>query len=152
MGCSFQRSLNTHSPHQSISSNPISLHAILQALWPPHQGTGVLFLERTDSFLYSVLISLISCGAHLACHLLSRWYLVPIFPPWRWRRQLTFNGVHGVASQKTTLHNHRYENLKPYNITVNYFAVLRVAKNYPCNRPWRPIGLWDVEDPTLYRQ
>jgi hypothetical protein len=21
-----------------------------------------------------------------------------------------------------------------------------------CNRPWRPIGLWDVEDPTLSRQ
>jgi hypothetical protein len=23
---------------------------------------------------------------------------------------------------------------------------------YPCNRPWRPIGLWDVKDPTLSRQ
>jgi hypothetical protein len=23
---------------------------------------------------------------------------------------------------------------------------------YPCNRQWRPIGLWDVEDPTLSRQ
>jgi hypothetical protein len=22
---------------------------------------------------------------------------------------------------------------------------------YPWNRPWRPIGLWDVENPTLYR-
>jgi hypothetical protein len=25
-------------------------------------------------------------------------------------------------------------------------------KSYPCNRPWRPIGLWDVKDPTLSRQ
>jgi hypothetical protein len=23
------------------------------------------------------------------------------------------------------------------------------GKSYPCNRPWRPIGLWDVEDPTF---
>jgi hypothetical protein len=22
-------------------------------------------------------------------------------------------------------------------------------KSYPCNRPWRPIGLWDVEAPTF---
>jgi hypothetical protein len=25
-------------------------------------------------------------------------------------------------------------------------------KNYPRNRPWRPIRLWDVDDPTLSRQ
>jgi hypothetical protein len=24
--------------------------------------------------------------------------------------------------------------------------------SYPCNRPWRPIGLWDVEGLTLSRQ
>jgi hypothetical protein len=24
--------------------------------------------------------------------------------------------------------------------------------SYPCNRPWRPIGLWDVEAPTFFRQ
>jgi hypothetical protein len=23
------------------------------------------------------------------------------------------------------------------------------GKIYPCNRPWRPIGLWDVEAPTF---
>jgi hypothetical protein len=26
------------------------------------------------------------------------------------------------------------------------------SKSYPCNRPWRPMGLWDVQDPTLSRQ
>jgi hypothetical protein len=25
-------------------------------------------------------------------------------------------------------------------------------KSYPRNRPWKPIGLWYVEDPTLSRQ
>jgi hypothetical protein len=24
--------------------------------------------------------------------------------------------------------------------------------SYPCNRPWRPIGLWDVDAPTISRQ
>jgi hypothetical protein len=27
-----------------------------------------------------------------------------------------------------------------------------IKESYPCNRPWRPIGLWDIEDPTLSRQ
>jgi hypothetical protein len=26
------------------------------------------------------------------------------------------------------------------------------SKSYPRNWPWRPIGLWDVKDPTLSRQ
>jgi hypothetical protein len=25
-------------------------------------------------------------------------------------------------------------------------------QNYPCNRQWRPIGLWDVKAPTFSRQ
>jgi hypothetical protein len=25
-------------------------------------------------------------------------------------------------------------------------------QSYPCNRPWSPIGLWEVEVPTFYRQ
>jgi hypothetical protein len=27
-----------------------------------------------------------------------------------------------------------------------------VKRKCPCNRPWRPIGLWDVEDPTIDTQ
>jgi hypothetical protein len=47
-----------------------------------------------------------------ACHLLSRWFLAwLILRPWRWRqhvpskRRLTFNGLHGVISQKIELFN-----------------------------------------------
>jgi hypothetical protein len=29
---------------------------------------------------------------------------------------------------------------------------LKVKKNYPRNRPWRPIGLWGVKEPKLSRQ
>jgi hypothetical protein len=44
-----------------------------------------------------------------ACHLLSRWYLSRLFRSSRWRRNVpakrpfTFNGLHGVISQKRTL-------------------------------------------------
>jgi hypothetical protein len=34
---------------------------------------------------------------------------------------------------------------------VETISYLRRESN-PSNRPWRPIGLWDVEDPTLSRQ
>jgi hypothetical protein len=46
-----------------------------------------------------------------ACHLHSRWYLSRfILRPWRWRwhlslkRPLTFNGLHGIISQKMVLY------------------------------------------------
>jgi hypothetical protein len=45
----------------------------------------------------------------LACHLLSHWYLARLIQPWRWRwyvplkRQLTFNRLHSVISQKIVL-------------------------------------------------
>jgi hypothetical protein len=45
-----------------------------------------------------------------SCHLLPRWFLARlILRPWRWRvyvplkRRLTFNGLHGVITQKIVL-------------------------------------------------
>jgi hypothetical protein len=35
-------------------------------------------------------------------------------------------------------------------IELGYFWIKR--KRYPCNRPWRPIELWDVEVPTFFRK
>jgi hypothetical protein len=29
---------------------------------------------------------------------------------------------------------------------------MQKIKSYPCNRPWRPMGPWDVEAPTFCRQ
>jgi hypothetical protein len=42
-----------------------------------------------------------------ACHL-SRWYLARLIQPWRWidvppKHRLSFNGLHGVISQKTVI-------------------------------------------------
>jgi hypothetical protein len=31
-------------------------------------------------------------------------------------------------------------------------SILPYFKSYPCNRLWRPIGLWDIKDPTLSSQ
>jgi hypothetical protein len=41
------------------------------------------------------------------------------------------------------------------NTTLLLFQVKGKKKkwqSYPCNRPWRPTWLWDVEDPTFSRQ
>jgi hypothetical protein len=32
-----------------------------------------------------------------------------------------------------------------------FYVKDKKGKNYPCNRPWRPIGLWDVEAATVSR-
>jgi hypothetical protein len=31
-------------------------------------------------------------------------------------------------------------------------ACKKKGQSYPCNRPWRPIGLWDIEASTFFRQ
>jgi hypothetical protein len=31
---------------------------------------------------------------------------------------------------------------------IKRYPGVKVKESYPCNRPWRPIGLWDVEVPT----
>jgi hypothetical protein len=56
----------------------------------------------------------ISRAFHLACHLLSRWFLARlILRSWRWKpyappkRRLSSNGLHGVISQKTEHFNIR---------------------------------------------
>jgi hypothetical protein len=40
-----------------------------------------------------------------------------------------------------------------YYSTAQYHnKEVKKGQCYPCNRPWRPIGLWDVEAPTYSRQ
>jgi hypothetical protein len=42
---------------------------------------------------------------------------------------------------------------KPTTNRLSYGAALmKVRWSYRCNRPWRPLGLWDVEAPTSARQ
>jgi hypothetical protein len=39
-----------------------------------------------------------------------------------------------------------------HNLDVLGEVKKKVKVKLSCNRPWRPIGLWDVKDPTLSRQ
>jgi hypothetical protein len=46
-----------------------------------------------------------------------------------------------------------WRNLKMCRIMLQLIVLLWYGvKSYPHNRLWRSIGLWDVKDPTLYRQ
>jgi hypothetical protein len=38
------------------------------------------------------------------------------------------------------------------SIIYSYVHKIKEKQSFPCNRPWRPIGLLYVEDPTLSRQ
>jgi hypothetical protein len=35
---------------------------------------------------------------------------------------------------------------------IPVYKYKKIGKTYPCNRSWRPIGLWDVEAPIFSRQ
>jgi hypothetical protein len=62
---------------------------------------------------------------------------------WRWRRRVppkrrfAFSWLHGHI---------------PEDKTVQWRDKGTKGKAIPCNRPWRPIGLWDVEAPTFSGQ
>jgi hypothetical protein len=47
---------------------------------------------------------------------------------------------------------HGASNSQCRRIPWTFWLPLKVNQSYPRNRPWRPIRLWDVKDPTLPRQ
>jgi hypothetical protein len=54
-----------------------------------------------------------------------------------------------VESQRLTA----WSMAQPNNqLTTAVFKISSKRWSYPCNRPWRPIGLWDVEAPTFSTQ
>jgi hypothetical protein len=52
--------------------------------------------------------------------------------------------------------NRNEETINTYTVIPNpdtdRFGTPRQKKSYPCNRPWRSVGLWDVEAPTFSKQ
>jgi hypothetical protein len=53
------------------------------------------------------------------------------------------------------VHIHRLKNMLSGNLTYSFLRFLiydSIKRCYPCNRPWRPTGLWDVDAPTFSRQ
>jgi hypothetical protein len=100
-----------------------------------------------------------------ARHLLPRWYLAwLILRPWAWRRhvppkrRLTFNGLHGVISQKIVLFiatgvtTSNPTTLSVISETCNIgeewaLPTSDIKQSYPCNRP-----RGHVELPAFSRQ
>jgi hypothetical protein len=52
-----------------------------------------------------------------------------------------------IKTEEGYISNNNFKNWKQLKDIV---LLLRLS--YPCNRPWRSIGLWDVEGPTFSRQ
>jgi hypothetical protein len=61
---------------------------------------------------------------------------------------------HGAVAHKRSFMHLVQTVWKAKKITALFSEAIRVRKklSYPCNRPWRVIGLWDVEAPTFSRQ
>jgi hypothetical protein len=99
--------------HKLLFLSPIGSLMRANACWWFHsvlwasQWELSFTLPFPSCFLYNPKFWLTDCSA---CHLLSCCFLARlIFRPWRWRqyvppkRRLTFNGLHGVMSQKIVL-------------------------------------------------
>jgi hypothetical protein len=58
------------------------------------------------------------------------------------------------AVQHTIIFPAIYNSSSPYHQSLYNSDINKKLKkwSYPCTRPWRPIWLWEVEDPTLSRQ
>jgi hypothetical protein len=55
----------------------------------------------------------------------------------------------GIAFWDTLYKELRYNY---HSFLSRVWRLAELLKSYPYNRPWRPIGLWDVETPTFSRQ
>jgi hypothetical protein len=91
-----------------------------------------------------------------ACHLLSRWFLARLtFRPWRWRRhpknRLSFDGLHGVISQKLELFQYTHKYAKPYRCSrcVLHIPELRWLYGYQISGTW-PLMLLHQPDTLRY--
>jgi hypothetical protein len=97
-------------------------------------------------------------------------YLLPFLLkllPWRWRplfvlkSRYLFTKPQGVSFQKTIRY---YLCMEPRKFITTFpktnlcslplpivlmWVTIKKGKSYPCNRPWRPMGSWDVEASTF---
>jgi hypothetical protein len=89
---------------------------------------------------------------------------LPVMSPLRfvrqviWQASYRFSPQHwpvGVCKGGTVwfLWSEKWVHVHHFDGTVAQWAVkVKKKSKVSRNRPWRPIGLWDVKDPTLSRQ
>jgi hypothetical protein len=70
-----------------------------------------------------------------------------------------FPGSKGTGSITLIVHFSLVSQLRMREVILPFLQILskfvleeRKRQSYHCIRPWRPIGLWDVEASTFYRQ
>jgi hypothetical protein len=100
----------------SVLPNTSGVHPTFAPPPPAHKkiiSTNILYFLKSNIFWDITPCSPLKVNRRLGgtyrsvCHLLSRWFLAELIRrPWRWRRyvppkrRLTFNGLHGVITQK----------------------------------------------------
>jgi hypothetical protein len=60
--------------------------------------------------------------------------------------------IESVFSYKIWINTPIYLKFLILRFSGHFMIYVKVEKNYSCNRPGRPIGLWSAEDPTLSTQ
>jgi hypothetical protein len=76
----------------------------------------------------------------------SLFFLLP--SRWMWKVPLK----HWCLSNRLTTWHHIPQPLASEPQVSLIILQKLIFHSYPCNRPWRPTGLWEVEGPTLSRQ
>jgi hypothetical protein len=100
--------------YSSLLSRMCDMHQKVQWLWRKPTSrfwwTYTFWAPLNRNFFFFLVCHISVCIDGSACHMLSRWFLARlILRPRRWRRyvppkrRLTFNGLHGVISQKIVL-------------------------------------------------
>jgi hypothetical protein len=106
-----------------------------------------LTMKAADSFETSRLVAFYQTTWHRILRRVSPTFLFP------WHSQIAqFSSTVWILLSAFRKH-------WPWNVrsnfrirTVQWPKNVKKKKIFPRNRPWRPIGLWDVKDPTLSRQ
>jgi hypothetical protein len=57
-----------------------------------------------------------------------------------------------LSSYRCSYTGSRINLLILYNARQIGVSMCKQKQSYPCNRPWRPMRFWNVEDPTLSRR
>jgi hypothetical protein len=105
----------------------------------------LVWTDVSEEHITSILrVEKSACEEPNCSHLLTLVPRTQIFLPWRWKRYVPpkrwfTQNLHGATSQKTAF----------FIVTAVKTSNLTTIKSYPCKRPWRAIGLWDVKAPTF---
>jgi hypothetical protein len=103
----------------------------------------IIYTLHFDIFMERHAKHILPLPSHLLASLLLCWYSILKMEMIRCSETL----VH-----IQTTRSYISENGSSPRARLDEYSKSKVKVNLPRNRPWRPIGLWDVKDPTLSRQ